>query len=99
MIEAECILVDTNIILDVFEDDEEEKMLGTFGLAYYELPLEAFFRASKAYITYRQRVGTKTASLPDFFIGAHAATIGISILTRDVARYKTYFPEVELIAP
>jgi len=37
--------------------------------------------------------------LPDFFIGAHAAVRGWPILTRDVGRYRAYFPTVELIAP
>ncbi len=37
--------------------------------------------------------------LPDFFIGAHAETDGLTLFTRDVARYRTYFPSVKLIAP
>ncbi len=37
--------------------------------------------------------------LPDFFIGAHAAIAELPLLTRDTARYRTYFPSVALIAP
>jgi hypothetical protein len=48
---------------------------------------------------YRRQSGTKTSLLPDFYIGAHAAVRGYRLLTRDVARYKTYFPKVDLIAP
>jgi predicted nucleic acid-binding protein len=45
------------------------------------------------------RRGSKSGVLPDFFIGAHAAITGIPLLTRDVSRYRTYFPLLELIAP
>ena len=45
------------------------------------------------------RAGAKTSPLPDFFIGGHAEVAGMKILTRDVKRYRTYFPKVELVAP
>lgn len=43
--------------------------------------------------------GTKTGVLPDFFIGAHAAVSRLPLLTRDIRRYRTYFPAINLIAP
>lgn len=64
-----------------------------------ELPWAAAFLAGKAYLSYRRRAGVKEAPLPDFFIGAHAAVLGIPLLTRDPRRYRTYFPKVPLIAP
>jgi predicted nucleic acid-binding protein len=63
------------------------------------LPYDAGFLAGKAFLDYRQRGGTKTSPLPDFYIGAHAAVRRYRLLTRDAARYRTYFPTVELIAP
>jgi hypothetical protein len=63
------------------------------------LPYEAAFLAGKAFLDYRRRGGTKTSPLPDFYIGAHAAARRYRLLTRDAARYRTYFPTVELIAP
>jgi predicted nucleic acid-binding protein len=63
------------------------------------LPYEAAFLAGKAFVRYRKRGGSRTSPLPDFYIGAHAAIEGFRILTRDPARYRTYFPTVELIAP
>lgn len=63
------------------------------------LPWSAAFLAAKCFETYRRGGGTKTAPLPDFFIGAHAAVSRFALLTRDAARYRTYFPTVELITP
>lgn len=63
------------------------------------IPYEAAFLAGKAHKTYKNRGGAKLSPLPDFFIGAHAVVVGHRLLTRDAARYRTYFPKLELIAP
>ena len=63
------------------------------------LPFEASVIAAAAYKKYRERGGTRTSPLPDFYIGAHAEASGHRLLTRDVPRYRTYFPKVALIVP
>jgi predicted nucleic acid-binding protein len=63
------------------------------------LPWAAAFLAARSFRTYKARGGTRRSTLPDFFIGAHAAVLGLRLLTRDAARYRTYFPTVDLIAP
>ena len=63
------------------------------------IPFEAAFLAGKAFVAYRRRGGLRRSPLPDFLIGAHAAVAGYALLTRDPARYKTYFPNLEIIAP
>jgi predicted nucleic acid-binding protein len=63
------------------------------------LPYVAGFLAGKAFLDYRRRGGARTSTMPDFFIGAHAAVSELSLLTRDAARYRTYFPTVRVIAP
>ena len=63
------------------------------------LPYDAGFLAGKAYLAYRRRGGHKRSPLRDFYIGAHSAVRGYRLLTRDAARYRTYFPTVTLIAP
>lgn len=63
------------------------------------LPWEAGFLAGKAFLSYRKARGSRTSPLPDFYIGAHAAIEGITLLTRDAKRYRTYFPTLELISP
>ena len=131
------ILVDTNVLLDVLEDDrrwgewsqhaleaasladklvinaviyselsiafarieELEAVLVESSLTLEPLPREALFLAGKAFLQYRRPEGVKHSVLPDFYIGAHAAVLGCSILTRDAGRYRRYFPTVQLIAP
>ena len=63
------------------------------------IPLEAAFLAGKCFLKYRRRGGQKRSTLPDFFIGAHAAVQGLALLTRDASRYRTYFPRLKLICP
>jgi len=63
------------------------------------LPWEAGFLAGKCFLKYRKSGGARRSPLPDFYIGAHAAIFGHALLTRDVERYKTYFPKLALIAP
>ena len=78
--------------------DEVDDLLGKW-CRKEPLPYEAAFHAGKAFLSYRRRGGARTAPLPDFFIGAHALVAGFKLLTRDATRYRTYFPQVELIAP
>ncbi len=132
---AASVLVDTNIWLDVINDDpvwyawsaeqldrvahraainvvifselsvryermeDFENAIASFGIARLAIPFEAGFLASKAFQQYRKRAGTRTSTLPDFFIGAHAAVASLPILTRDPRRYAGYFPNVSLITP
>lgn len=131
------ILIDSNVLLDIYDDGSEWQewsvsMLATAAntapivinpIIYAEvsttfktpaefdaafppedflrkaLPFSAAFLAGKAHIEYRRRGGIRVATLPDFFIGAHAAVAGYSIVTRDPRRFRRYFPTVELIAP
>ena len=63
------------------------------------LPKEALFLSGKAFLAYKKRGGVKSSVLPDFFVGAHAAVSGLSLMTRDASRYQSYFPRVQLITP
>jgi predicted nucleic acid-binding protein len=131
------ILVDTNVLLDIVQDDSEwaewsqqqldsasltdslaineviyselsiaferieelESFVSGTSLSVETIPREALFLAGKVFLNYRRREGTKQGVLPDFYIGAHAAVSGLTILTRDVRRFRSYFPTVELITP
>ncbi len=131
------IVVDSNVILDVFLNDprwadwsevkmEElgyhyllcintiiyseisigfslienlESAISRAGFQMLEIPKEALFLARKAYLKFKRRKGVNNTPLPDFFIGAQAAVLNCDLLTRDVSRYRSYFPTVNLITP
>lgn len=131
------VLVDSNIILDIFLDDPEwadwsestleryaqtatlyinpvvyteisigferiedlESAMNRGGFQMLQISKEALFLAGKAFLQYRKRKGSKRSPLPDFYIGAQAAVLNLDIVTRDVTRYRTYFPTVGLIHP
>ena len=78
---------------------EAEETLAEAEVAILPIPHAALFRAGKVFQAYRRRGAARTGVLPDFFIGAHAEVSGLRLLTRDVARYRTYFPTLDLIAP
>jgi predicted nucleic acid-binding protein len=131
------VLVDTNVLVDVLQDDPQwadwsigqlraqasvhqlvinpiiyaevslaystfealDKVVAKMELVLLELPRPALFLAGKAFAQYRRRGGNKHQVLPDFFIGAHAAVLGCSLLTRDAARFRSYFPTLRVLAP
>lgn len=63
------------------------------------LPFDAGWLAAQAFLSYRRAGGMKSSPLPDFYIGAHAEVERLTLVTRDAARYRTYFPSVALITP
>lgn len=75
------------------------KFIELAALSHDPIPREALFLAGKAFQKYRRSGGIRMAVLPDFYLGAHAAVLELPILTRDEARYQTYFPTVSLISP
>lgn len=79
-------------------EDLDEALPGTY---YRRLPLpfEAAFLAGQCFVKYRRRGGDRRSPLPDFYIGAHAALAGFTLLTRDARRYQAYFPSLRITAP
>lgn len=131
------LLVDTNVLIDVVQDDPEwadwsigqlraqarlhelainaviyaelslsyttldalDNAVATLELQLHEIPRPALYLAGRAHLQYRRLGGQKTGVLPDFFIGAHAAVQGWVLLTRDAARFRAYFPTLQIVAP
>lgn len=79
--------------------EELEEALAPTRFLRLPLPWEAAFLAGKCFLAYRRRGGVQRSPLPDFFIGAHAAVSGLTLLTRDASRYRTYFPTLDIVAP
>jgi predicted nucleic acid-binding protein len=130
-------LVDSNVLLDIFTEDQDWLNWSSAQLAeaaragmlvinpivyaevstrfdriedlddalpadYYRrvpLPWEAAFLAGQCFIKYRRRGGSRRSPMPDFYIGAHAAIAGLTLLTRDAKRYRAYFPTLRIVAP
>ncbi len=76
-----------------------EAEIAAAGLIMREIPRDAMFLAGRAHAAYRRRGGTRAGVLADFLVGAHAAVLQIPILTRDVTRFRAYFPTVKLVNP
>jgi predicted nucleic acid-binding protein len=79
--------------------EDLEAAIAKAGFQLLEIPKEALFLAGKAYLRYKKGGGVKRSPLPDFYIGAQAAVLHLDLLTRDIPRYRTYFPSVRLITP
>ena len=92
-------IVYTELSIGFNKIEEVEKAVSELGLKVLEIPREALFLTGKVYLKYRKNKGTKSAPLPDFFIGAHASVSKFNLITRDTDKYKTYFPQVKLIHP
>lgn len=91
------IYAEISTVFDRIEDLDEAVPAADF--VREPLPWTAGFLAGKAFLMYRRRGGERRSPLPDFYIGAHAAVAGHRLLTRDAARYRTYFPTVDIHAP
>ena len=79
--------------------EELDELLSASDYEREPLPYLAGFAAGKAFLQYRRGGGQKRSPMPDFYIGAHAALAGYRLLTRDVNRYRAYFPTIDIIAP
>ncbi len=92
-------IVYTEVSIAFDKIEELESALHKGGFQLLEIPKEALFLAGKAYLRYRRAKGTRRSPLPDFYIGAQAAVLGMDLITRDEGRYRTYFPTIRVIYP
>ncbi len=93
----DVIYAELSVRFDRIED--LDAVLGEAGITHAVIPRPALFLAGKVFRRYRAASGIRNGVLPDFFIGAHAVVDRLTLLTRDIQRYSTYFPTVRLISP
>jgi len=79
--------------------DQADDILNALGIKIMPSSKTGLWLAAKAFVRYRKSGGNKTSPLPDFIIGAQAQVENLPLITRDVQRYQTYFPKVQLIIP
>lgn len=92
-------IIYTGVSIGFNRIEEVESAIGQVGVKVLEIPREALFLAGKIFLNYRKHKGTKNSTLPDFFIGAHATVSSFDLITRDTAKFKTYYPNLKLISP
>ncbi len=92
-------IVYTEVSIGFNKIEEVESAIEQVGVKVLEIPREALFLAGKIFLDYRKNKGTKSSTLPDFFIGAHATISSFHVMTRDRAKFKTYYPALHLISP
>ena len=80
-------------------EDELAFLLARLNLVREAVPFSAAYRAGMAHMQYRRAGGLRDRTLPDFLIGAHALVRSYRLLTRDPARYRAYFPSLDIISP
>ncbi len=92
-------IIYTEVSIGFHRIEEVEAAIEQAGIKVLEIPREALFLAGKVFLNYRKSKGTKHSTLPDFYIGAHATVSTFDLITRDIAKFKTYFPNLNLIYP
>jgi hypothetical protein len=92
-------IIHAEVSLGFTRIEDLDDALGAPSFQRLPLPWEATFLAGKSYMAYRKRGGSRASPLPDFYIGAHASVAGMTLLTRDAPRYRTYFPKLRLVTP
>lgn len=98
---ALCInaIVYTEISRSFASFEMQDQFLKEAGIRVLPISNPAAFLAAQAHRRYRAAGGVRSSTLPDFFIGAHASVAQLPLLTRDPVRVRTYFPQIQLIAP
>lgn len=93
------LIIYTELLVPGPDMEALDALLEVYDTLRSPLPWSCASLAAAAFGEYRRRGGLKQVTVPDFFIGAHAAVSNLRVLTRDPTPYRSYFPRLVLVAP
>ena len=75
-----------------------EGTLETMNVTLVSVDIDVAFLAGEKWSLYRKSGGKRGGIISDFLIGAHAIVKADRLLTRNRGFYRSYFPEIEIVA-
>lgn len=93
------IIIYTELLVPGADADALDALLDVYETVRSSLPWSCASLVAAAFAAYRGRGGSRQKPMADFYIGAHAAVANLSVLTRDAAPYRSYFPRLVVVAP
>lgn len=93
------LIIYTELLVPGPDIDALDALLEVYSTLRSPLPWPCASLAATAFRLYRHRGGLKQVTLPDFFIGAHAAVSNFRVLTRDPNPYRNYFTNLVVVSP
>jgi len=93
------LMIYTELLVPGPDIDALDELLEVYETLRSPLPWPCASLAAAAFRVYRRSGGLKQVTLPDFFIGAHAAVSNLRVLTRDPNPYRNYFPSLIVLSP
>jgi predicted nucleic acid-binding protein len=102
---AADVVIDAIVIAELSRDYQTlaglQRAIAPLELTVIGLDEATAFLAGHRFLQARdwREEGEAKRPLADFFIGAHALSLGIPLVTRDPKLYRRYFPDLTLITP
>lgn len=94
-----CDVVWAELTAGYGKPDAAERAMDDLGVTFSSLGVAAALHAGTAWGRYRRAGGSRARLIPDFLIGAHAASQAERLLTRDRGFFRAYFEELEIVDP
>ena len=90
-----CDLVYAELVPAFRDRRKLDEALGEINATISPINTGIAYEAGLRWMRYRHAGGPRTRIISDFLIGAHAAALADTFITRDRGFYATYFPELK----